>query len=382
MSMDKRFTESYIEELAHKYKTGTLTPAEEADFDAWYRSHDDTVFFHTEGNDPQEIKERLLSNILTKTHAKEKSRMTKLWPRIAAAASIILACSVGGYFILHKPAPQQQFAQNQPQDIAPGHNQATLTLANGQKIILTKGLSGTLAQQGNTAIRVNGFNEVAYSASGAIGEVQYNTLSTAKGEVSPYPLVLADGTKVWLNAESSITFPTAFTDKQRIVKITGEAYFEVAHNAAQPFKVDVKGQMIEDIGTHFNVNSYDDEHAVKTTLLEGSVKILNTILTPGQQAVVTDGDHIKVRTANTSQAVAWRYGRFSFDQTDLRTMMRQVARWYDLSVVYQGEVPNEEFDGEVPQNVNLSQMLKILATSDVHFRINTVGGKKELIITP
>jgi transmembrane sensor len=301
------------------------------------------------------------------------ARYRRLWPRIAAAASVILALSAGGYFLLHKAQPAQQTARLVKNDIAPGHNRATLTLAGGKKIILTKGLSGTLAKQGQTIINASE-NNIIYNAKNQTGDqVNYNTLSTAKGEQSPYPLVLPDGTKVWLNAESSITFPTAFNGRERKVKITGEAYFEVVHHERQPFRVETGKQAIEDIGTHFNVNTYPDEPTEKTTLLEGAVKVNGILLSPGQQ---TDGR--TVTAANTEQAIAWKNGYFRFDGEQIDKIMRQLQRWYDIEVSYQGDLPQEVFYGKISRYKNISQALNMLAYSKaVHFKIE---GRRVTII--
>lgn len=308
-----------------------------------------------------------------------ETRTRTLWPRIAAAASILLVLSAGSYFILHQKKSPQRTAQIQKQDVLPGHEQATLTLANGQKIVLNKGLSGKLAQQGNTSIQVNNSNALTYLSKGANPAASYNTMSTMKGEESPYPLILADGTKVWLNAESSITFPTAFNGKERIVKITGEAYFEVVHNAAQPFKVSVKGQTIEDIGTHFNINAYDDEPETKTTLMEGSVKVSNgnknVLLLPGQETVFKNSN-FQVTNANIDQVIAWHKGLFEFDNADLETVMRQLSRWYNIDVAYEGKIPAKVCNGKVYRNLNLSQVLEVLQYAKVHFRIE---GRKIIV---
>ncbi|HTM99753.1 MAG TPA: FecR domain-containing protein, partial [Pedobacter sp.] len=305
-----------------------------------------------------------------------------LWLRIAAI--ILVFVSVGSYFFLYKSEPTTQLVQQQIDHIVPGRNQATLTLANGKKITLTKGLSGTLAQEGNTLIQVNGKNAIAYTSNNVNSNapVEYNTLSTAKGEESPYPLVLADGTKIWLNALSSITFPTAFKGKERIVKVTGEVYFEVVHNDALPFKVLTKGQIIEDIGTHFNVNAYDDEPAIKTTLLEGSVKVslanassikekAGVKLIPGQQAIInTASNNLSVKNVDLDDAVAWRNGMFFFNDTDIKTIMRQLARWYNVEVSFKGNISTERlFSGEISKDARLSEVLKALKMNKINFKI-------------
>jgi transmembrane sensor len=313
-------------------------------------------------------------------------KIKRLWPRIAAAASILVFLSVGGYFFFQKRAiPPNQVAQTKLQDLKPGRNQATLTLANGQKIILTKGLRGKLAQQGNTLVQINGSNAVAYTAGKAETSttVTYNTLTTKNGEQSPYPLVLADGSKVWLNAASSITFPTAFNGNSREVKVTGEAYFEVAHNAAMPFRVSSNGQTVEVLGTHFDIKAYNDEAGISTTLLEGKVKVSKNnkvaILAPGQQAFIGySGDNILVKDADTETAMAWRNGLFKYKLADIKAVMRDFARWYDVDIQYEGKIPAKTFTGELYRDINASEALQVLALTNVHFRIQ---GKK-IVVTP
>jgi transmembrane sensor len=329
----------------------------------------------------QELEDKMLARLITATTEKTTAPVRRLWPRVVAAASILLALSFGGYFLLHKTKPVQQTAQNRKPDILPGTNQATLTLANGQKIILSKGLNGRIATQGNMVIQVNNGNAISYIAATNVsnGPVAYNTISTVRGQESPYPLVLADGTKVWLNAASSITYPVAFNGKDRSVKITGEAYFEVSHNAAQPFRVMVKGQTIEDIGTAFNVNAYDDEPEMRTTLISGSIKIGNKILRPGQAAVIKAGsDQIEIREADTEQAMAWKNGYFLFDNENLESIMRKVSRWYNVDIEYpQGQRITETFGGSITRYSNVSKVLNMLEiTGDYQFRVD---GRKIII---
>jgi ferric-dicitrate binding protein FerR (iron transport regulator) len=342
-----------FDELAAKIADGTASQSEKELYNAWFNTFsDETEWYADELGPLDERKARLFENIQTEIGRKQPR---PLWQRIAAAASIVIGLSVGGYFYLHQ-APQQQtsnaIAKN---DIPPGHNQATLTLANGQKIIITKGLSGQLAIQNNTTINATA-NNIIYIAKNQTGDqVSYNTLATERGEQSPYPLVLADGTKVWLNAESSITFPTAFNGKERIVKLTGEAYFEVRHNDQQPFKVQTVNQTIEDIGTSFNVNAYANESVSRTTLLEGAVRVNGVLLKPGQQS---DGKQIEA--VDTDEAVAWKNGNFQFDNADIKTVMRQLVRWYDVAIDYQGNLANIHYTGTVPRRSNISAVLQML----------------------
>lgn len=320
-------------------------------------------------------------------HLKER-RPVRLWPRIAAAASIIIALSLGGYFLLHKKSPQpaMSLAKN---DVAPGGNKAILTLSDGKQINLSDAGKGKLAQQNNATIKKTADGQIVYNEAALPSTKQvpiaYNTITTPRG--GKYNLVLADGTIATLDAASSIKYPVAFTGNERKVEITGQVYFEVVHNASQPFRVVVKGETIEDVGTHFNINAYDDEPAIVTTLVEGSIKVnrngQSALLKPGQEALATGATgKIIVRKANVQQAIAWKDGLFRFDQTELKTLMRQVSRWYDLNVVYQGNVVNDEFDGAIPRDVKLSQLLKILASNQVHFEIENNGATKTLIIKP
>jgi ferric-dicitrate binding protein FerR (iron transport regulator) len=196
-------------------------------------------------------------------------------------------------------------------------------------------------------------------------------------------VVLADGSKVWLNAESSITFPTAFIGKERNVEIKGEAYFEVAHNAQMPFNVKVKNMTVQVLGTHFNVNAYDDENWIKTTLLEGSIKVSkgsdSKIIKPGEQAQTENGDNslIAVQAVDPDEVVAWKNGLFHFNNAGLPEVMHQLSRWYDVDVVYNGPVPKRKFGGEMQSNLKLSQVLELLEKNEVNFKIE---GKKIIVM--
>ena len=344
-----------IENLLLKYREGNCSDAEKALLENW-------VLFG-EFNEPEltdtEIEQEL--SVVSQGLPLFKSRI--LWPRIAVAASIILCISFGSYYLLRNKQYQQfSYYKN---DIPAGRNQATLTLANGKKIIITKGLTGKLAQQGNTMIQIN--NGITYTSglTAIVEKTTYNTLSTAIGEQSPYPLILSDGSKVWLNAQSSITFPTTFNGKERIVKITGEALFEVAHNAEHPFKVQTEKQTIEDIGTIFDVNAYADETVAKTTLIEGKVKVNGMFLEPGEQS---DGTHIS--TVNTKRIIAWKNGDFYFENDNIQTVMRQLSRWYNIEINYEGNITTDSFNAQISRSKNISAVLNILQnTKGVQFKI-------------
>ena len=328
--------------------------------------------------------EPVVQAILQQKAERHKIRVPqKIWFR-AAAAIFIGFLALSTYFIL-KPKPHTETAKNQYQknpDIAPGTNKATLTLGNGTTMILDSQAIGTLAKQGNTKISKTDSGRLAYIVDNngpsnnkpsekSIAVSEYNTLTTPRG--GQYQLILPDGTKVWLNAASSITYPTAFTGNQRLVKVTGEAYFEVVHNAKMPFVVKAGNESVTDIGTHFNINAYNDEEITKTTLLEGSVLISynnkKQILIPGEQAQIKGNEISVIKNADLKKVMAWKDGLFHFDGDDLPTVMRSISRWYDVDVVYDFK-PTDHFTGVISRNVNASEVFKMLElTGVVHFKI-------------
>lgn len=297
----------------------------------------------------------------------------KIWPRVAVAAVVLLSVGIGGYFMLNKsakPTLNQTAYQN---DVTPGHNRATLTLANGKQIILTQQLNGQVAVQGQTQINASN-GQLVYQPGTGEQQVSYNTLTTARGEQSPYPVVLADGTRVWLNAQSSLTFPSAFNGKERTIKLNGEAYFEVEHNAQHPFKVYTAGGVVEDLGTHFNIKAYADAKQEATTLLEGAVKI-NTassskLLKPGEQAKYKQ-TVITVQQVDAEEAIAWKNGYFMFTDEALADVMQELSRWYNVDVQFDDESLKQlTFVASITKYTNVSKVLQVLEmTRQVHFRI-------------
>ncbi|WP_442591285.1 FecR family protein [Pedobacter sp. AW31-3R] len=321
------------------------------------------------------------------TAAEQKGTLTKVlrknsWLKYAVAASVLIFMAIGTYFFVNKQTERTQIAKA---DFIPGGNKAVLTLSNGSTIILDNARNGTLASQGGTSVNKIQDGEINYEAStGGQAEAgstpSYNMISTPKG--GEYHIVLADGTKVWLNSVSSISFPTAFTGKDRQVVITGEVYFEVAKNKTKPFIVKAGNQLVQVLGTHFNINSYTDEPDIKTTLLEGSVNIrqlnnsYSALLEPGQQAVNRSSGPILVQAADMEQAVAWKNGLFQINDASISTIMRQASRWYDVEVEYEGKIPQRQFSGKIKRNVKASEFLQMLAYFDVHFRIE---GRKIIV---
>lgn len=312
----------------------------------------------------------------------KKRKMKRMnWSRWAVAASVILVLGVGSYFtFFNKKIKQSEIVKTEAtKDVkAPEINRAMITLADGRTVYLDSAANGELVQQGNIKLIKLDNGQIAYqTASGEIiNELKYNTLNNPRGS-KVIDMTLADGSRVWLNAGSSITFPVAFIGNERKVTVTGEAYFEVAHNSTMPFKVS-KGEMeVTVLGTHFNVNAYDDEADIKITLLEGSVKVNNTTIKPGQQAQVR-ADIKVIGNVNLEEVMAWKNGNFKFSRTDLKIIMREIGRWYDVEIVYEGNIPVQLYNVGVPRTANVLDVLKGLEYTGAHF---SVEGKK-IIVRP
>ena len=303
--------------------------------------------------------------------------------RFAAAGAILLVLSMTVFFLVRKGS--QEIGLHHPKrpevnDIAPGGDKAILTLADGRKIVLDTASNGSLAQQGGIkVIKIGG--QLSYNEQTKSTEVLYNTVSTPRG--GQYQLELADGSRVWLNAASSLRFPTAFAGKERTVELTGEGYFEVAHNAAMPFHIKVGEMDVKDLGTAFNIDAYGDESNLKTTLVEGSVMVssLNlkrtTVLKPGQQAVLDDNELLVNKGVDTDEITAWKHGQFVFNETRLDQIMKQIARWYDVDVEYKAQDQHKAFNGIVSRKSNLSEVLDIMKRAGIKF---DVQGKKITVL--
>jgi transmembrane sensor len=300
------------------------------------------------------------------------------------AASLILVSGIGTYFLFPKKMPGRIAVKTQKQDniILPGSNKAVLTLANGSTILLDDAEKGMLAEQGNTKIIKSANGNLIYNTGSAAAEdIVYNTLATPRG--GQYEVVLPDGTRAWLNAQTSLKFPTVFSGKTREVELSGEAYFEVAKRKDAPFVVLVKHTRVTVLGTHFNVNGYGDEKNMLTTLLEGSVKFSNgptdQLLQPGQQAVYnTTTNSLAVKKVDVNQVIGWKNGVFEFDNMDLSAMLRQISRWYDVDIQYEPRGEEIKFGGAISRKLNLSDILRLLETNEVHFKVE---GRK-IIVNP
>jgi transmembrane sensor len=315
----------------------------------------------------------LFSQMMERARSRRVVHMRRWW----AAAAVALLLAGGAVYYTQKHSPVITAAAQPVKDAPPGKKGAVLTLADGSTITLDSLQNGAIAKQsGKAVILKNG--RISYQ--GQHTDVAYNTLSTARGR--EFQLVLPDGTKVWLNAASSIHYPTAFTGKDRTVDITGEAYFEVAKNENQPFIVTLnETTSIEVLGTHFNVNAYPDESAIRTTLTEGAVRVrsgnASVVLEPGLQAAIGQQHNIRVNNANMEQVLAWKEGLFNFENMPFDEVMRQLSRWYNIDVVYENGIPDINFEGELGRDVSLSKILFFLERVDVHYRIE--DGKRLVI---
>jgi hypothetical protein len=312
------------------------------------------------------------------------------WKKMAAAAVIFLFAGTGLYYLLQNENSDNQITvekTNELKDVAaPNTVNATLTLSNGMTIVLDSAGNGILAQQGDVNVMKLSDGQIVYDPNSLNinkEEISYNTLSNPRGSKA-VKIVLADGTKVWLNAESSLHYPTSFIAKERRVNITGEAYFEVAHKDALPFYVSVDGMEVEVLGTHFNINSYKEENILRTTLLEGSVKVSKgertTIIKPGQQAQVsrTNNNAFLISKPDLDEVMAWKEGRFTYNNMDLGSIMRDMARWYNVEVVYK-DIITDRYTVNVSRDVPVSQLFKFIEMSGgVKFEIrnNIITVKK------
>lgn len=358
------------EELANKILQNKISFEEEQEWQDWYQSN---------LNEPIDVPESFA--VSKAIHAARMMRVingaitvkrsVRLWPRIAVAAAAVAAIVVGVWFFSapRHPDAETSSAQAAVNDIAPGKNTATLTLANGKVIDLDTSRTSVVVADSVKAMTML-------------------VASTPRG--GTYQVVLPDGSKVWLNADTKISFPSQFTGKERKILLAGEAYFEVAKDKQHPFIVESNGQEVEVLGTHFNISAYQDEGAVKTTLLEGSVKVSygsrrpelgsgpqtgksliqdNIVLKPNQQLILS-GNKLDVITANLEQIMAWKNGQFAFHKQSLQEIMRGVARWYNVEVVYEADFKSRPFTGSISRFEDISTVLHVLElTGAVHFKV-------------
>jgi ferric-dicitrate binding protein FerR (iron transport regulator) len=362
--------------LLQRYLAGECTAEEKELLEAWWTELQAEFEWQVPAGQESAVHDRMLSRIKEELGEELAAPVRPLhWRRYAGIAAAVLVIAAGAWFwrSQHETIPVDETPITI--EAPPGGDKAVLTLGNGQQVVLDSAANGMLAIQGNNQIiKQNG--QLNYQqGKGAETSVMINTLAIPKG--GNYKLILADGTKVWLDAASSITYPTAFVGKTRQVSISGQAYFEVVHDATKPFEVKVQGQIIQDIGTAFNINAYPDEPTMKVTLVSGAVAVGSPsskvdLDRAGQQAEYKDGRPEPVHDADLTSVLAWKNGLFYLTSADIPTVMRQVGRWYDVDIQFDNGIPAGHITGEVPRNTNLSTALQVLRTSGVHF---TTEGK-------
>jgi ferric-dicitrate binding protein FerR (iron transport regulator) len=412
----------HIAQLIIKQLNDAITDAEKAELQAWMDASENNQQIAEQFL----VDENLLTGIQETFHAGEKiwnrvhetishqpAKVTRMkpWTKWIAAASIILVVGIASYFVFFNNGVKWRGEKTevaQTHDVpAPTNTRAVITLADGSKVYLDSAGNGTIAQENNVSVVKNNNGEIVYEGKLTTDHspLAYNTLFNPRGS-KVISLTLSDGTKVWLNSESSLRYPASFVPSavNREVEITGEAYFEVVHNSKQPFKVHLpNGGVIEDIGTAFNVKAYTDEASIKTTLVEGSVRISapgsyrdpglssgvhpdegrTVTLKPGEQAVLRQAqdDHSPLtinHSPDLDEVMAWRDGWFHFESADLKTILKEFGRWYDIDVIYEGNISNEKYFTIISRNTSLSDVLKSLQANNIHFRIE---GKKLYVVS-
>lgn len=362
-------------ELIEKYNEGLATAEERSWVENWYLDESLKYQLSDKESNILDLKDEIWTGTLEKSGLgmRSVSKRLQLWPRIVAAAVILITFGVGLYFYQVGNKSNNSLIA----DIAPGGNKAILTLGNGKKIVLNDAAKGEISKQAGISVSKSKDGELIYTmvngAENVLTENTHNTISTPNG--GQYTIILSDGTKVMLNSASSLTFPTSFKEGDRMVELNGEAYFEVAKHKNKRFRVVSGVQTVEVLGTHFNVNAYADEQTIKTTLLEGAVKVStlkeSALIEPGEQVVLdkADANSIIRHRVNINEETAWINGVFSFEGDDLKSIMRQVARWYDVKVIYEGPISEEKFFGGISRSSKLSQVFKILELNNVNFEV-------------
>lgn len=383
-----------IEALIIKYLKGELTEEERGWLNAWREESPENESLFVELTDDIQLtrefnafleidqekgSQKLRAGMREQERDQPAFRRRLYW---SVAASVLLL--IGSYWVYRTsthPYPSHEEALAQAADVAaPSANNAVLTLASGEKIILDSAHNGVMATQGQVRLVKSADGEIAYKVEGAgAGEAPlFNMLENPRGS-KIVGITLSDGTKVWLNSESTLRYPTYFSGKERKVEITGEAYLEVAHNAKQPFIVIKENTEVTVLGTRFNINTYQDEPSLRVTLLEGRVSVKHNgqsaLLAPGQQAVITrsEGKISIADDTDTGDVIAWLNGQFVLDGTRLTSLMNQISRWYNVEVIYKTKIANKAFGGSISRDIPLSRMLEALRENEVNCRLE--GGK-------
>ncbi len=373
-------------ELAEKWLNGTISPEEEKEYAAWYNTIETDARLEVPAiiaADKEQHRKKILQQINVR-----RVPVIRIYKRVlsrVSAAAILLLIAGSCYVYFRPPAPKpltihKRISVNN--DVEPGTYGAILTSSKGQTIVLDTTKNGKIMQALGADVTKAGKSLTFVNPASQNTEIEYYTLSTPRARQQQ--LVLPDGTQIWLNAQSSVKFPSSFTGAHREVEITGEAYFEVAKDASRPFIVHVNHAVIEVLGTHFNVMAYSNERIMETTLLEGAIKFKKgnnqVLLKPGQQSQLKDENIKVVNEVNPDHILAWKNGMQSFANADIQTIMRQVERWYDIDVTYKGNITIRKFTGEIPRDAKLSELLKLFEVNKIHFKID--ADHKKLTVMP
>ncbi|MET4082764.1 transmembrane sensor [Pedobacter sp. UYP30] len=377
-------TTEEFKQLYNKYLLGKCTAEEQKIVELYCDGFDlSDIPWTDEMGDPISINKEMINDMNRRLKQRKFSKV-KLSYWASAAAILIISC-MAVFISQHKSTDFHNATKLVKNSIEPGKNKAILTLANGNKVVLDDRKQGIVSNQGNVSVTKNGSGEITYqeNADDSKSENLKNSISTPRG--GQYNLVLADGTKVFLNAASTLIYPTCFNGNERRVKLIGEAYFEVAKNKNKPFKVDVAGQQeVKVLGTHFNISAYPDDNHISTTLLEGSIKLSNsnyeTVLKPGEQAVQNvNSSKVVVSQTDVEEAIAWKKGYFRFQNENIRDIMKGVSRWYDVDVKFEGPLSNRTFGGMYLREKKLAGLLDLLEyTGYVSFKVE---GRRITVIT-
>jgi ferric-dicitrate binding protein FerR (iron transport regulator) len=387
---------SHIKRIVDRYLSGEATPEERAILDEWYRSFDDRfVEVHADVDDSlEQLRNRMHLRLVEALNSEDVVPMSARrfsWIRAAAALLLLAGLGLGIrmiWFGVDTDAVPPKIVHADERPLTPGTDRAWLRLADGSVVYLDSTAPGLLASEAGMRLEKKADGSIVYVSGQGIsvqsGTMVFHEISTPRG--GQYQVILSDGTHVWLNAETTLRFPVVFSGADRHVDLSGEAYFEVAKDQRRPFRVMTAGSLVEVFGTHFNVNAYADEAAVRTTLLEGRVGVRPSsgasghtlrMLSPGQQASVKPDGTVRVEEqADTEEAIAWKNGRFHFNSADIRAIMRQIARWYDAEVVFEGN-PELHFTGQITRRDEVSRVLQMMEmTGEVRFRIE---GRKIIV---
>lgn len=369
-------------DLLNRYRNGHVSEDEKALVESWYLNYTQKAANPEISDLELEANQhKILDHIMAEIGPERKIHY---WRYMSVAAAVLAVVFAGGILLKENRLPNKVLSsviKREGNHLPPGGNRATLILSNGNSINLSGIKIGTLASEKGVVINKNADGRITYShgKSNAAPANVFNTVLTPRG--GQYQLVLSDGTKVWLNSASSLKYPVTFTATKREVELSGEAYFEVAHNQRKPFLVISNGQTVQVLGTHFNINAYQDEQATKTTLLEGSVKVLtngvSSKIKPGEQVQQKNGK-LFVSEVDIEEAIAWKNGFFYFKDDNIKTIMRQLARWYDVEIKYEGQIPEREFSGQMNKNIDASQLMHILSIEKIHYRLEN----RTIVIIP